>query len=281
MPTSGIIGNLVSTSANPYDGPADSATVLQHPEQGAPPDYGADEQGARFPQEDLAATSKQYLYSFSGADARCYTWFPQQPADIQLLRTLHTISISVHEAKGSARRLGHRGISGHSRGVRTIAGSLILTVVNDHPLASLMRQWTRAAKSNVYGWSLDRELIGVGTLGNELLLDSILPTLLPPFDLAMYYASEASDVVRHLDQETGETTTHAEGAALLLRGIEFQDDGFVTSVNDIVSEVTLSFTAFDYKPLARIDRDGLENIVSKTSSVFQQQLELQRRIQGT
>jgi hypothetical protein len=43
-----------------------------------------------------------------------------------------------------------------------------------------------------------------------------------------------------------------EYSVWLLRGVEFIDEGLVTSTNDIVSEVTYSFRAFDYKPLAKI-----------------------------
>jgi hypothetical protein len=140
---------------------------------------------------------------------------------------------------------------------------MILTVVNDHPLAPLMsafaEQRTLLGPDNI-GWSVDRELVGIGTLSENQFLGNMLPTLLPPFDLSVYYASELASESRLSGNDAVEKKAVStlwrygpRGAGLLIRGIEFRDDGFVTSVNDMVSEVTLSFMAFDYKPLAPLD----------------------------
>lgn len=196
-----------------------------------------------------------FKYSFSGADARVFAWFEEYPEAVVELKSLHTISISVHEAKGQARSLGRRGVSGITRGIRTIAGSMILTVINDHPLRELMEVYT--TRVDIYGdkrfrtgWSLDRTMQGRGDLLGVYNQNNILPTLLPPFNIAIQYVSELGynkNVVSDLPSAA------PIGAALMVRGIEFIDDGLVTSVNDIVSEETTSFIAYDYKPLNRFD----------------------------
>lgn len=194
----------------------------------------------------------QYLYSFSGADADTLVWFPQAPELISPLSSVHTISVSVHESKGQARALGHRGIKGLARGVRTIAGSLIVTVINDHPLRELMDQYRAAFIEGRYaepqmGWSLDRHRTGVGSLFNNYDYTNRLAVLLPPFNLAVQYVSEQG---KPFDPVRGE---RPEGAGWMIQGLEFLDEGQVTSVNDIVTEMTFSFLACDFKPWSYYD----------------------------
>ena len=222
----------------------------------------------------------RHTYSFSGADARVFTYFDAAPSLIRPLDSVHTISISVHEAKGQARALGHRGAKGLARGVRTIAGSLILTVINDHPLKSLIDQYNESGRPDIQGWSLDRDLVGKGTLARSYDLNNLLSTLLPPFNLAIQYVSEGADY-RVFDSITDDPAVDGDlvinkittvgGAGLLLRHVEFVDDGLVTSTNDIVTEITLSFIALDYKPLASFAPADLEalgrNQYSRDSNV--------------
>lgn len=199
----------------------------------------------------------KYLYSFSGADADMFCWFPQAPELISPLSSVHTISVSVHESKGQARALGYRGIKGLARGVRTIGGSLILTVINDHPLRELQDQYVAAFVDGEYpepsmGWSLDRHRVGVGSLWGNYDYRNRLAVLLPPFNIAVQYVSEMGKV---WDEERGE---RAEGAGWMLSGVEFLDEGQVTSVNDIVTEMTFSFLACDFKPFTYYDTTASE-----------------------
>jgi hypothetical protein len=209
------------------------------------------------------STGRQYKYSFSGADAKVLVWFQQTPHLIRPLESVHTLSVSVHEAKGQARALGHRGIRGLSRGVRTIAGSLIMTVINDHPLRALHDQYNEAFIAGGYreptpGWSLDRHRIGVGTLFNNYSYNNRLSTLLPPFNVALQFVSEGGPPFRdyNSDPALSSIAEHAEGAGAMIVGMEFLDEGHVTSVQDIVTEITFSFIAHDYKPLSYFSADA-------------------------
>ena len=189
--------------------------------------------------------SNGFSYSFSGSDADTFVWFDQAPADIAQLQTMHTISVSVHEAKGQVRALGHRGIKGLARGVRTIAGSIITTVVHDHPLRVLNEQYIKtygAAGSDPLGWSIDRHRVGVGSLFDNYDYHNRMAVLLPPFNLAVQYVGEQGPIPDKRKQE------RPEGAGWMLRGVEFIDEGQVTSINDIVTEMTFSFIAVDFKP---------------------------------
>jgi hypothetical protein len=201
--------------------------------------------------------ANDYRYSYSGSDTRAYAWFPQMPAAVNTLESMHTISISVHEAKGQARALGFRGIKGLARGIRTIAGSIIFTVIEDHPMRTMMdtQQSMYDDGIRVPGWSVDFAL-GRGAANDVLALatSNRLCTLLSGMNILLQYVSEGSKFNETLsDLEDGKITNvnfSAEGAAALLTGVEFVGEGLVTSINDVVSEVTLSFIATDYKVLA-------------------------------
>ena len=119
------------------------------------------------------------------------------------LESMATISISIHEPKGVVRRLGYKNICGLTRSVRTIAGSMIFTVVEDHPLAKLMaldpqqvtdidnvKKGDIVFKNSLYGWHKDQNL-GVG---DEPYRDGRtfmrVATDLAPFNLILKYVSE-------------------------------------------------------------------------------------------
>ncbi len=187
-------------------------------------------------------------YSFSGADSRAYAYFDGVEENIVELTSVHTISISINERKGMARSLGYRGIRGMARGVRTIGGSIIFTVVQDHPLRKLIETSLLSPYIGRMGWSVDRDMVGVGTALNQFDFTNRLPTLLPPFNVLVKYVSE---MAAYTGAVTAGNDASPEGAALLIKGMEFIDEGHVTSVNDIVSEISYSWVAMDLKPLSK------------------------------
>jgi hypothetical protein len=194
-----------------------------------------------------------YRYSYSGADTKVFARLSGYPETLHQIESVHTVSASVHEAKGQARALGYRGIKGISRGVRTIAGSMILTIVEDHPLRQLMIH--AAEKLNEYrgGWSMDQNDIGTGTVIEKVNHANRLAELLPPIDILLFYVAEGGGF--SASTKLSGTTLYAElaefsGAGMVIEGIDFVDSGMVTSVNDIVSEITLSFLARDFKPIS-------------------------------
>ena len=160
-------------------------------------------------------------YSFSGADCRAWGYFSSdikqatiKPQTI-LIDSLGTISISIHESKSPVRRLGHMAPVGYTRAIRTIAGSMVLTIIgSEHPLKELSSVDPR---SIVY-YSQD-----ANNSGN-------IVTKMSPFNLILLYQSELPG---------------SKGAKLELKGVEFINEGIVTSVNDLVSEVVLQFVALD------------------------------------
>lgn len=219
--------------------------------------------------------------SFSGADADVYGYYSGLEAGIVPLKAIQTVSISVHEAKGQVRSLGFRGIRGITRSIRTVGGSIICIVLNDHPLRDLMVQAANSPLDAKLGWSLDRYEVGVGTALQRFEFMNRLATMLPPFNLLIQHVSETSNANRafDLDPVTGKLTV--QGCAELIVGVELVDSGKVTSINDIVTEITYSYIARDYKELATNQFGTEVELPMRTSAQDQaQEAQLQALLRG-
>lgn len=169
-----------------------------------------------FENASLSA-KREYTYSYSGSDCRAYAWFPEDVnSKPVLLKSMATISISVHEAKSPVRRLGHRGVSGFTEAIRTIAGSIVFTVIENHPLKDLIKSNPPSG-----AMSLDME---------KRRLDSTIT--LRPINILLKYQTEMNG---------------QDGVDLEIHNLRFINEGVVTSVNDMVTEMVCQFIAEDAK----------------------------------
>lgn len=174
-------------------------------------------------------SSLNNTFSYSGSDCRAFAI--KGSTEIEL-KSLNTISVSVYESKSPVRRLGHRNVVGFTKSIRTIAGSIILTVIEEHPLQELHRSF---GEENVY--SVDNNL-GYVFGNSETEKTNRLATLLPDFDLILYYKSEYYDRGRNKGKEVY--------AKSKIKGIEFINESIVTSINDMVTEISLQFVAKEF-----------------------------------
>jgi hypothetical protein len=213
----------------------------------------------------------KYEYSFSGADVKSIVYYPggdrestwygsfgKGEREDWTLNSLHSVSLSVHEAKDMVRSLGYRGIRGTTSSVRTIAGTMIFLVVNDHPLRDLIRNCYQSPLYRRTGWSIDREQVGVGSIYGNIQQLNRLATMIPPFNMINIAVNELGSTregaeIYPNDRITGPVnpkSLYGSGMAEMIEGIEFIDEGKVISINDIVTEITFSFIARNIKPLS-------------------------------
>ncbi|MBM07996.1 MAG: hypothetical protein CMF69_00230 [Magnetovibrio sp.] len=117
-------------------------------------------------------------------------------SDYAELTSIQTVSISINDAKAPVRSLGFRDIKGMTRSQRTIAGTMIFIVVDDHPLAELMAldpQQVIAGFKDVrkLKWHVDQQR---GRGKNDQYRSGRshvrVATDLAPFNVMMEYASE-------------------------------------------------------------------------------------------
>ena len=71
-----------------------------------------------------------FYKTFSGSDAVAFLIFPQSKPI--LLGSLSTISHSVYREKKPVPLLGKINTGGYTRGMRSIAGTMVFTLVNQH-----------------------------------------------------------------------------------------------------------------------------------------------------
>jgi hypothetical protein len=192
------------------------------------------------------SSSVPIRYSYSGADCKAIAYFDNNSNyndnnDVVHLEGLATISYSVYEAKSPVRRLGERSVAGYTKGIRTVAGSMIFLVIEDHPLAELIK---KENKTEVY--SSDNDSKGVSYKVTDGI-NRYLSTMLKPFNIGLFYKTEVSfsDNSESYEYSTVYKTGFNEMAHLVISGVEIISEGMVTSVNDMVTEVSMQFVAHD------------------------------------
>ncbi len=130
-----------------------------------------------------------------------------------VLATLQTLSLQTFREKVAVRALGNSYCKGYTRGPRTIAGSMIFTLFNEHALAKLIR--SMSSKASIYG-------------ERDAALSSLIADQLPPIDLTIVMANE-----------------YGQLAQMGIYGLEFVTDGLTMSVEDILTEEVVQFVARD------------------------------------
>ena len=222
-----------------------------------------------------------------------------QQSAVLRLDSLATISVSVHEPKGMVRRLGYKGICGVTRSTRTIAGTMIFVAgtgkYGGHPLEGLMLFDPIHAQPRMMGWSMDMER-GTAlerddgstqfTVSSNNILDqkryAKLGTLLSPFNLYMHYQTEdkhnpedslslGGDDAKKINPGT-KVPWENNGAAFLLAGVEFISEATVSSVNDMITEISFQFIAQDMIPLTSnqgLLNEGIGNTATQFNNMMQ------------
>jgi hypothetical protein len=211
-----------------------------------------------------------YSYSFSGADITNVSWIALQDSNRKIfnsapvvLDTMTTISFSLHESKSPVRSLGRRSVNGYTSAIRTIAGTMIFNIIDQHPLYQLITEYAKLREFGIDRWGYSRDIdrdgsgyINIGDAATHLLHPRIFPTMLPPFNIIFVASTEVDmgDVPFADTAQLGPTdfaaATRHQGkrigyATWALFGVELIDDNFVASVNNILTEQTYSFVCTD------------------------------------
>lgn len=134
------------------------------------------------------------------------------------LATAHTLSVQTFREKFAVRACGFAQPKGFTRGNRTIGGSIIFTVFNEHALAPFLHYPPTC-------FAHER-----GISGKRAFIDQ-----LPPMTISVRFANEFGSI-----------------SELVIYGLEFVDDGMVMSIEDMFLENTCSYIARDYDILLNI-----------------------------
>ena len=195
--------------------------------------------------EYSASSVYDYPFSFSGTDVEAYII---QGADtFYKLNSLSTVSFQVNEQKSPVRRLGYVTPVGFTRAIRTIAGTLVLTVLKDHPL-NIVGDDKTSKPLNTTKYHPLTEVLG----SNKVIQNK-------EFDLLLKYQSE------------GNRRFYSEFKII---GINLISQSMVTSVNDMVTEMVFQFMAKDYEDFVLVDEKESSRRAAKKKEQEQKVTEL-------
>lgn len=159
--------------------------------------------------------------SYSGADIVA-TITPIGGAP-QVIGELQTISYSIHREKFPVRTLGRINAKGFTKGPRTVAGSLVFTVFDDHVIKRVISYGLRGVPYN----SIPKDDM-------EDMLENLKMDELPPIDITITLKNELGNE-----------------SVLAIRGVTFIDEGQVMSIEDMITEQTMSYMARDVEVIKR------------------------------
>jgi hypothetical protein len=155
--------------------------------------------------------------SYGGSDIVASITFPGSKPLV--FGELQTLTYSIHREKFPVRTLGRINPKGFSFGGRTIAGSLIFTVFDRHAILSALKGLV-ASDDNKNPLDVDG------------MLEEAVTDELPPFDITINLGNE-----------------YGNYSILRIYGVTIVDEGQVMSIEDIITENTLSYMATDIKLL--------------------------------
>lgn len=171
-------------------------------------------------EQDYYSNAYGFFNSFSGADIVAYIHIPPQPMQneniqgpnnmsepvVGILGNLQTISYSTFREVNPVRSLGKIYPNSYTRGPRTVAGTLVWTVLDQYVLSEALK----------YSYVNDYD-------PSTILIDQI-----PPFNIIITFNNEYGDV-----------------ATMGIYGVRMVNEGATFSVDDMITEQTNTYVAQD------------------------------------
>jgi hypothetical protein len=139
------------------------------------------------------------------------------------LATLQTLSWSIFREKVPVRFLGSNYARAYVRGPRTIAGSMVFTMFDEHALQGILN------------WGLSPYSTGHVESDHDYYRNStFLIDQLPPLDITILFANE-----------------YGMQSYMNLWGVEFLSEGGTFSIEDLFSESVVQYIARDIDPIRK------------------------------
>lgn len=166
-----------------------------------------------------------FYKTFSGTDSLAFILLPEcKPI---LLGSLTTISYSMYRDKKPVTLVGRTNVSGYTRGMRVIAGTMIFTLINQHLSKDLTEQVPYLAEHG-----------------------KVKADELPLFDIMVISANEYGSATR-----------------MMIYGVDITDDAQVLSIQDLFTENTFNFVARDLDEFTAYKNTVVKSGRSKRTSI--------------
>jgi hypothetical protein len=166
---------------------------------------------------DMAPMWEPTQRSYAGVDIIATGYIDGR---LVLFDNISAISYSTHREKVNVPTLGRSYARRRTRGMRTIAGSIIWAVKDRTPLYSFLGQYKYDGQAFMH----------------LPMSDSI-----PPFDITLTYANEYGHV-----------------SVMRIYGVDIMSEGQVHSIQDIITENVMEYQAFDMDVMMPIDAEAGE-----------------------
>lgn len=150
----------------------------------------------------------------------------------KVLAEIQTLSVSSHREKFPVRALGGTYPKSFTRGPRTIAGSMIFTVFD----RNVLEEFLEAHPSD----------FDAHNPTTTAIIDQI-----PPFDITVAFANELGQVSR-----------------MAIYGVELINEGQTMSIEDLLLENVVQFTARDYDPMRAVSRRKIDENNRLTNEII-------------
>jgi len=155
--------------------------------------------------------------TFSGTDMKVIITLNDT---VTMIKSMTSLSWSVHRGKATGRPLGRPGPRGRAAGSRTIAGTMIFAAADHEPLLDIIPEEVPTRKLNQMGWNK--------TPNKKVFM----PDQLPPFDIMIIMNNE-----------------YGSAAISTIYGVEIVDYGAQLSVDNLINEHVYQYTASGMDPL--------------------------------
>ena len=203
----------------------------------------------------------RHQITYAGCDVKIFAdlnFMSETFSDVNFMQIgeAHTISYSVYRDKQPVNRLGDTSPNGFTRGYVTIAGTIIFTVFHEMVLKELIEKINKGAKSlKSEGEWRTKENGDVFKEPNEYDIT------LSPSDLKYFRIDELPPLDIFVDFQN----EYGDASRIAIYGVEFINEGQVMSVQDLVTENSVTFVARDISPMRRvndfnIDADGYRKV---------------------
>jgi len=164
--------------------------------------------------------------TFSGTDMKIMITLNDT---VTMIKTMTSLSWSVHRGKATGRPLGRPGPRGRAAGSRTIAGTMIFAASDHEPFLDILSEDVPTRRLDQMGWN------------TAPCRKVILPDQLPPFDIMVIMNNE-----------------YGTAAITTIYGVEIVDYGAQLAVDNLINEHVYQYTASGMDPLveAYADENG-------------------------
>lgn len=236
-----------------------------------------------------------YSFSFSGSDCHTFvsfmspSFYGNSAAAAKVkLDCINTISISVHEQRTPVRRLGHSGVVGFAGSVRTVAGSIIITIVKDNPFDELINKsnlrnyWTGRIQANdtgnetykdikhPYNYNNPKDSFEYtrtnNSPGSKFSIQNL--TTLPAMKFRMEFVSEYYTAIQQPYRRNFPAQDRPLLRVMELHNVFIISENIVTSVNNMVTELVLQYVASDYVEFSEeLSNEKIQSTITSQVSV--------------